>query len=177
VTAWAAEAGAHGAEPFYTGGEFWVAVGFVLFVLLVGRTAYRVIAVALDDRSERIRNQIDEANRLAAEAQELLASSESKRREAAGEAEEIIARARNQADALAKHAADELEQALKRREHLATERIAQAEAAAIAEVRGRAVEIAFAATDRLLREQVKGKKASALIDAAIKDLPDKLRAH
>ena len=54
------------------------------------------------------------------------------------------------------------------------ERIAQAEKAAIAEVRGRAVDVAIEATRRLLAERMTPKQADALIDAAISELPEKL---
>lgn len=178
----AAEAGAHAAEhaapePFYVGAEFWVFVAFVIFVVVVGRIAYKVVTVALDDRADRIKAQIDEASRLQAEAQELLASYERKHREAAQEAESIVERARREADTIAEQAAADLERSLKRREQLALDRITQAEAAAVAELKARAVDIAMTATQTLLAENATGKQAEALINAAIEDLPEKLKTH
>lgn len=171
----AAEPGAeHGAEPFYLGAEFWVFVAFVIFVILVGRTAYRVVIAALDDRAQRIKDQVDEATRLAEEAQQLLATYERKQRDAAAEAETVVEMARREADRLSDQAAKDLERSLKRREQLAFERIAQAEAAAVAEVRTRATEIALEATRRLVVQRVSGKRADALIDAAIEELPTRL---
>ena len=183
MTAWAAETAAQAAEagaysePWYASPDVWVAVAFICFVALVGRIAYKVIAVALDDRAERIRSQIDEAVRIHAEAQELLASYELKQREAAQEAENIIEDARREADRIAEKASEDLDNALKRREHMAMERIAQAEAAAVAEVRTQSVELAMAATEILLAKQIKGKHADALIDSAIGELADKLKPH
>ena len=174
MEAWAAEAAAHASEPFYATAEFWVGVGFVVFVALVARIAYRVVSVALDDRAEKIKNQIEEATRLAEEAQELLASYERKQREAAEEAESIVEHARQEAARLSENAAQDLERSLARRRQLAMDRIAQAEASAIAEVRNRAIEVAMDATQRLLSEKVKGKSADDMIDAAIKDLPKNL---
>lgn len=171
----AAEAGAeHAAEPFYLEAEFWVFVAFVIFVGLVGRTAYRVVVAALDDRAQRIRDQVDEATRLAEEAQQLLATYERKQRDAAAEAETVVEMARREADRLSDQAAKDLERSLQRREQLAFDRIAQAEAAAIAEVRNRATEIALEATRRLVVQRVSGKRADALIDAAIDELPKRL---
>ena len=57
---------------------------------------------------------------------------------------------------------------------MAIERIAQAEAAAVAEVRIRAVDVAMQATERVLLEKMTPKQADALIDAAIAELPSKL---
>jgi F-type H+-transporting ATPase subunit b len=179
MQAWAAETAAHAAaehalEPFYATAEFWVSVCFVIFVVAVCRTAYRVITLALDDRADKIKNQIDEASRLAEEAQDLLASYQRRKHEAAAEAESIIEHARREADRLAERTAEELEKALKRREQMAIDRIAQAEASAIADVRNQAADVAFQATQRILSMQVKGKSADALISAAISELPEKL---
>ncbi len=176
MEAWAADAAGqvHAAEPFYANATFWVGLGFILFIGLVGKIAYRVISVALDDRAEKIRNQIEEATRLAEEAQELLASYERKQREAAEEAQSIIDHARHEAARLGENAAQDLERSLARRRQQAMDRIAQAEASAIADVRNHAIEVAMAATERLLSEKVKGKSADDLIDNAIKDLPKNL---
>lgn len=171
----ATEAAEHAAHPpFYLSAEFWVAIGFVIFVALVGRTAYRVVTVALDDRANKIKQQIDEAARLAEEAQQMLADYERKRREAAEEAQALLDQARRQADLMEERAGHDLERALKRREELAMERIAQAEQAATAEIRATAVEVAVEATRRLLATEVSTKQANALIDEAIAELPKKL---
>jgi F-type H+-transporting ATPase subunit b len=179
--AWAAEKAAaaaeHAHEPFYMGGEFWVAVAFVIFVGVAARTVFRVVAVALDDRADRIKSQIDEATRLAEEAQELLASYQHKQRDSAHEAEEMLAAARREAERISEVAAEDLDKALRRREQLAMERIAQAEAAAVAAVRSRAVEVALEATRLVLAEQATGKAADALVDAAIGEIPLKLKLH
>ena len=175
MQAWAAEAAAeHGAEPFYATAEFWVAVCFVIFIAAVSRTAYRVVTLALDDRAEKIKNQIDEATRLAEEAQQLLASYERKKHDAVAETEAIVDHARHEADRLAERTAEDLERSLKRREQMALDRIAQAEAGAIADVRNQAVEVAMQAAKRILTKQVTGKSADALISTAIKELPEKL---
>ncbi len=179
AAALAAEGAEHAAEhpPFWEGAEFWVFIGFLLFIALVGRIAYRVVTVSLDDRAHRIKSQMEEAQRLQAEAQELLASYERKQREAAEEAEAIVEDARREADRLAVQAAADLETAIKRREQLALERIAQAENAALAEVRAQAVDLAIRATERLLASDMDEKRANALIDKAIEELPARLKTH
>lgn len=170
----AAHGAEHAAEPFYAGAEFWVAVGFLIFVALIGKRAYRLVVVGLDERAQRIRARIEEASRLAEEAQAMLATYERKQRDATNEAEAIVADARREADRLAAEASAELQRSLKRREQMAIERIAQAEAAAIAEVRSRGVDVAMEATRRLLLEKLTPDQSDALIDKAIEELPAKL---
>jgi F-type H+-transporting ATPase subunit b len=164
----------HAPEPFYATAEFWVAVGFIILLGLIGKRAYRLVIVSLDERAERIRGRIDETARLAEEAQALLATYERKQRDAAGEAEQILADARREVDRLTEHAAAELERSLRRREEMAIERISQAEAAAVAEVRASAVDVAVEATQRLIAAKMTAKQSDALIDAAIAELPGKL---
>lgn len=170
----AAHGAEHAAEPFYASAEFWVAVGLVILLALIGKRAYRLIVVSLDERAERIRARLDEASKLAEEAQTLLATYERKQRDAASEAEAIVADARREADRLAAQASADLERSLKRREELAVERIAQAEAAAVAEVRTRAVDVAMQATQALLVQKLTPAQSDALIDSAIDELPQKL---
>ena len=57
--------------------EFWVAVSFVGFVLLI--MYFKVpgkMGALLDDRADKIRNELDEARRLREEAQAMLAEFE-----------------------------------------------------------------------------------------------------
>ncbi len=171
-----AHGAAHAAAPeaFYATAEFWVAIGFLIFIALIGKRAYRLVVVGLDERAERIRARLEEAGRLAEEAQTLLATYERKQRDAAGEAEAIVADARREADRLAEQASAELQRSLKRREELALERIAQAEASAVAEVRARAVDVAMQATQNLLVQKLTPAQSNALIDTAIAELPGKL---
>ena len=162
------------AVPFYTEPEFWVAIAFVIVVGAAFKPVFRLIVTALDDRAATIRNRIAEAARLREEAQELLASFQRRQRDAVKEAEDIVERARQEADRMAERTAEDLKRDLERREKTALERIAQAEAKAIDEVRATAADLILDATHRLLAKKIKGKKAAALVDAAIEELPKKL---
>ena len=174
MRAWAAEQAAEQAAPVYATPEFWVLVAFVMLIGAVCRPAFRAVTAALDDRAERIQRQIDEATRLREEAQDLLASYQRQQADAAQEAEEMLARAREEAERLKERSAAELERTLERRRQQAEDRIRQAEAKAVDEVRRLAVDIAVEATRTVLADSTTGEKANALIDDAIKDLPDKL---
>ena len=169
-----AHAAAEHGGAFYTEAEFWVALAFLILVAAVARPIFRTVTTGLDSRADSIRNQIEEAQRLREEAQELLATYERKQRDAVKETERLIEQAHSEAKVFSERATEDLERSLKRREQMALDRIAQAEAAAVSEVRGIAIEIAMEATRRALEDQMTAKKANALIDAAIKELPEKL---
>ncbi len=153
---------------------FWVAVAFVVFVGLMAWTARKPMLDGLDARAERIKAELDEAQRLREEAQKTLAEYKRKQRDAAKEAEDMLANARHEAELLSKQAAEDLKATLRRRERAALEKIAQAETQAINDVRAQAVDIAMAATAKLLSENVDPQRDQAMVDQAIKDLGQKL---
>ncbi|MBC8338120.1 MAG: F0F1 ATP synthase subunit B [Rhodospirillales bacterium] len=153
---------------------FWVLVAFVIFIAAAARPIIRLATAGLDKRADKIRNDLEEAEKLRQEAQDLLAGYQRKQRDAIQEAEDIVQHAREEAERLAVQGRENLEAALERRKNLALERIAQAEAQAIDIVRAKTVDLALDATREFLTKELKGKQADALIDQAIKDLPEKL---
>jgi F-type H+-transporting ATPase subunit b len=154
--------------------EFWVLVAAIVFVALVGRKVFGALAGGLDARAARIRGELDEARRLREEAEQLLAEYRAKQQQAAADAEAIVAQAKAEAERIATQSARDLEQALERRQHMAEDRIAQAEAKALAEVRSAAVDIAIAAAREVITHEIDERRGSALLDEAIVTLPQRL---
>jgi F-type H+-transporting ATPase subunit b len=154
--------------------EFWVAVAFVLFVVLVYKPAAKFITTTLDDRATKIREELARAAKLREDAQALLAEYQKKQRDALRDAEQIVAQAKAEAERLSVQAAQDLEASLARREQQALQRIAQAEQQAAAEIRAAAVDIAVAAAGKLIGEKIDAGRQDALVDGAIKELQGKL---
>ncbi|HKP23360.1 MAG TPA: F0F1 ATP synthase subunit B [Dongiaceae bacterium] len=152
----------------------WVYLAFFIFVALAGPKIWKALAQMLDRRSLQIKSDLDEAQKLKDEAQALLAEYQRKQRDAMREAEEIIANAKSLAQRQIKDAGRKLEENLARREKASLEKIAQAEAQALAEVRREAVDVATAAAAQVIRGQVDGTRGSALIDQAIAEVEKKL---
>lgn len=154
---------------------FWVATGFVAFFgLLIYKKVPGMIGAKLDERADKIRSDIEEAEKLREEAQALLADYQRKQRDAVKEAEAIVEAAKEEAARMAKQGQAKLKDSIKRREKQAMDRIAQAEAAAKIEIGRRTADIAIAATESVLAGSIKGAKATAMIDSAIEDLGKKL---
>ncbi len=153
---------------------FFVGLAFVIFVAAVFRPVSRMVAAALDGRAEKIQQELDEAVRLREEAQALLAGYERHQNEALQEAEDILAHAKEEAERQARQAGEALEELIKRREIQALERIARAEEEAVSDVRNAAVELAIAATKKLISSELNDDRQQALIDEAIGELGDKL---
>jgi F-type H+-transporting ATPase subunit b len=154
--------------------ETWVAIAFLCFFgLLAYLGAHRKILAALDQRSSRIKSELDEARRLREEAQALLAEFERKGREVENEAAAIIASAKAEAERLATEAKARMEDFVARRTKMAETKIVQAEAQALADVRSAAADAAVAAAEKILSAAAKGKVAEDLLAKGIEDIKSK----
>ena len=155
--------------------EFWVAVGFFLFIgVLVYYGIPKKMIDALDQRGARIKAELDDARRLRDEAEALLAEYKRKRQAAEAEAGEIVASARAEAERVAAEAKARMEEFVERRSKVAQAKIAQAEKQAVADVRAAAAEAAVGAAERILAETTKGKVGENLVAQGIRDLKSKL---
>jgi len=158
------------AEP-----EFWVAVGFVIFIgILVYVGVPKMLTSALDDRGKRVQGELDEARRLKEEAQKLLGEYKAKQRQADAEAAAIIEGAKAEAERIAAESKIKMEEFVARRTKVAETKIAQAEAQAVADVRAAAAEAAVSAAERILTQSVKGQVADDLLSRGIGDVKSKL---
>ncbi|MBI76252.1 MAG: F0F1 ATP synthase subunit B [Rhodospirillaceae bacterium] len=154
--------------------DFWVAIGFLLLIGFILKPAWRFIKDSLDTRAKKIAESLNEAASLREEVQHLLADYQRKQRDAAREVDQMLADATNEAERLCQDETEKLMQSLQRREELAEDKISQAEADAIQEVRNRVVETSILATQRILEKQLDQKTATTLLDQSIKQLPTKL---
>jgi F-type H+-transporting ATPase subunit b len=157
--------------------KFWVAVSFVVFAALAWKPLSKFISGALDKRAETIKYELTEALRLREEAQSLLASFQRRQRDALIEAEDIITRAKAESELMVHEAEKNLEDALNKRIEIAMSKITQAETHAVQEIKSQAVDIAVAAAQDLIKQQLgTGGKAAAqeLFQRSLKDIQKKL---
>jgi F-type H+-transporting ATPase subunit b len=155
--------------------EFWVAVAFVIFMVVLGYLGvHRLMVKGIDDRRERIKSELDVARRLRTEAQALLAQYQRKQASAELEAQAIIASAKSEAERLTTEAASKVEELIARRTKMAENKIAQAEAQALADVRSVASEAAAAAAEAILLRTTKGKVSDDILAKSIAELRDRL---
>ena len=158
------------AEP-----EFWVAVAFFI---LMGAFAYlgvhRTVLTTLDHRRDRIKAELDDARRLKEEAAKVLEQYKARRASAEREAEEIVTGAKAEAERIASEAKAKMEDFVARRTKTAENKIALAEAQALADVRAAAADAAIAAASAILSQSVKGEVADDLLAKGIQDVRAKL---
>jgi F-type H+-transporting ATPase subunit b len=155
--------------------ETWVAVAFVILMGVFGWLGiHRTVLTALDHRAQRIKSELDDARRLKDEAAKLLADYQARRASAEREAQEIITNARAEAERIAAEARTRMEDFVVRRTKTAENKIAMAEAQALADVRAAAAEAAITAASTVLSQSVKGQVADDLLAKGIAEVKAKL---
>jgi F-type H+-transporting ATPase subunit b len=173
----AAPAFAAGDKPFFSlaNTDFVVTIGFVVFVgILLYFKVPAMIGGMLDKRAETIRAELAEARALREEAQTLLASYERKQKEVQAQADRIVENAKEEATRAAAAAKEEILASVARRLAAAEEQIASAEAAAVREVKDKAVAVAIGAAQDLIAGQMTAAQGNKLIEEAIGVVETKL---
>lgn len=154
---------------------FWVFISLILFLsLLVYLGVPGVVGRMLDDRTRRIAKELEDARQLRDDAQALLAEYQRKQRDAESEVEDIIKHAEIDAKRVAEETRASMEAQLARRTKQAEDKIAQAEARAVAEVRGVAATIAVEAAEKILAARFDAKTDADLVDKQIEEVGARL---
>ena len=154
--------------------SFVTALAFFIFIAAMYIWFRGPIGSAFKSRPEAIRAELKNAEDLRDQAQAALAEIQRQQRDAQAQAKDIVANAKAEVENFKTAAQAKLEESIKRREAQAADKIAQAEAAALQEVRNLAVDLAMAATTQVLTEKLSGKDGDKVVDAAIADLSGKL---
>jgi F-type H+-transporting ATPase subunit b len=160
--------------PEWMDNSFFALVGLIIFIgLLVYVGLPRIIGGMLDKQIQKIENDLNEAKRLREEAAALLVEYEQKRIAAESEAEGIIASAKEEATRLTAEAQASLSDLVARRTKAVEDKIAQAEAQAVAEVRSRSADLAVEAARLVLADEM-NKDGGKTVDKAIADVAGRL---
>jgi F-type H+-transporting ATPase subunit b len=153
---------------------FWFNISFAIFVVIAYKFGKGAILGLLDGRIESIRKEIESAESLRVEAQELLAQYQRKHKDAVKDAQAIVANAEKQAAEIQKKAEDDLEETIARREKQLQERLSRMEQAAAEEIRQRAASLALEATAEIIAAELDKKTNEKLVDASIKGIAGNL---
>jgi F-type H+-transporting ATPase subunit b len=158
-------------ESLFSNPRTWVAIAFVLFVVLFGARLWRTLTSILDARANAIRAELDEVARLRREAEAMLRTATAERDAAASEAAALLAGAQAEAARVTEQGRADAQASGARRERMAMDRIAAAEKAAVAEVRAAAIDVATRAAQQVIARDLTPEADAALVDRAIAALP------
>lgn len=144
-----------------------VALGFVVFILLIIKPVGRMVLGGLDARSKEIENRLEQARKLKEEAQALLITYQKNQQNALEQANEIIAKAEDNAKSMVDFAHKELQVAISKRIEIVMKKIDNLESAALNEVRVQAIENAMGLVFNRINQEIDDKISDRLIKNSI----------
>lgn len=155
---------------FFLDTNTWVLFSFLVFLGVLWKLGRGAFLKMIDERIEDIKKEIQSAEALRIEAQELLAQYQRKYRDAILESKRIVDTAQAQAEKIKEKAQADLLESMERREKQLQERLKRMEQAAIAEIQKYAADLSIQATSEIIANQLDKKANDALVDQAIKDV-------
>ncbi|MBA3717329.1 MAG: F0F1 ATP synthase subunit B [Actinobacteria bacterium] len=148
----------------------WTLVFFFITFFVLKRYAFGPIQKVIDERRERIRQSIEEAEKARTEAHSLLEEHRKLIAQARGDADRILAEARRVADAQRERAREETEADRQRRLE-ETKRLIEAEThRALEQIRTEVADLTLIATERITGKVLDDEDHKRLIEEAVEDL-------
>jgi F-type H+-transporting ATPase subunit b len=148
----------------------WTIVAFLVTLFVLSRVAFKPVQKMIDDRRERIRNAIDEADRAREEARNLLEEHKQLIGKARQEAEEILAEARRIGDAQRERVREEADADRQRRLEETQRQIDQATHQAIGQIREEVGRLSVIAAEKITRKSLSDDDQQRLIDEALAEI-------
>jgi F-type H+-transporting ATPase subunit b len=148
----------------------WTIVAFGITLWVLKRYAFGPVQKLIDDRRERIRQSIDEADRAREEARSLLEEHRALIAQARSQAEEILGEARKVADAQRERVRGEIEEDRQRRLEETQRQIEQATAQALGEIRREVASLSVLAAEKITRKSLTDADQKRLIDEALAEI-------
>ena len=148
----------------------WTLVCFGVTFFVLKKLAFGPIQKIIDERRQRIRESLGEADRARDEARRLLEEHRALMHEARGQAEEILSEARRVGDAQRDRLREELEAERQRRIEDTRKQVEAETRRALEQLRKEVAELTVVATSRVTGKVLDEKDHRRLIDEAIREL-------
>jgi F-type H+-transporting ATPase subunit b len=148
----------------------WTLIAFGITFFVLRRYAFGPVQKIIDERRQRIRESLQEAERARDESRKLLEEHRQLRAGARGEAEEILSEARRVADSMRERVREETEQDRQRRLEETKRQIEAETTRALEEIRSEVASLALDAAEKVTRGALDRDDQRRLIEDAVKDL-------
>jgi F-type H+-transporting ATPase subunit b len=148
----------------------WTIVCFLITLFVLKRYAFGPIQKAIDERRERIRQSLEEADHAREEARKLLEEHRKLISGAQTDAEEILSEARRVADANERRMREELESDRQRRLEETRKQIEAETRRALEQIRVEVVDLSMLAASKVTRKSLDDADHRRLIEEAVGEL-------
>lgn len=161
---------AHHYGAFYENPVFWVAVSFVLVVVLLARPVGKIAKQLLQNRVDAIIKRIEDAANLKDDAQKLLVEYERKFVNVDAEADAILQKSTKEIELLKKESLEKLKLEMAIKEKEAEERLKAAQDEVMNEIVSMTSNVTMEALKRVLVENLNAKMQNELIEKSINSI-------
>jgi F-type H+-transporting ATPase subunit b len=148
----------------------WTVICFGVTFFVLKKLAFARIQSMIDERRQRIREALEEADKARDEARKMLEEHRQMMAEAKSKAEEILTHARQVAEAQKKRMRDELEVDRKRRIEETTKQIEAETTRALEQIRAEVAELTVIATQKVTGKVLDSADHKRLIEEAVREL-------
>ena len=149
---------------------FWVAVSFFLFagVLLYFKIPQKIFTT-LDESINKIRKDIEEAEKLKEEAKNILSDYEAKLDKSKVEIDLMIKNAQKESESNIIKINDQFHKIFENRKKMAEEKIKQMKLQATKDIKNYSVEVAIIALEKIIKNSIDKKKLDKIYDSSVNE--------
>jgi F-type H+-transporting ATPase subunit b len=145
----------------------WTIITFIVLLLILWKAAWRPIIDALDARAEKVRFEIDNAERTRQEAEKLLNQHKAMMDNAKNEASQVIAKGREEAEKLKNEIVDKANSESKAIAERAKKEIELAKDKALADIKTEVVLLSTGIASKIINKNIKPEDQKALVEEAL----------
>jgi F-type H+-transporting ATPase subunit b len=148
----------------------WGALSFLVLLLLMWKFAFPALKSGMDARAQRIRDNLDEAERTKAEAQRILEDYQRQLADAKNESARIIEEARQTAEQLRRDLMARAEAESQELRQRVADDVRAAQDRALADVRAQVAELAIGAAEAVVQKNLDPETNRALVERFIEQV-------
>jgi F-type H+-transporting ATPase subunit b len=168
----AAEGGQKAPNPIAPSGVelIWGGLTFIVLFVLMAWKGYPAVVKTMHARTERIRSDLDAAERVKGEAESILSEYQRQLNDAKGEANRIIEEARQTAESLRRDLMSRAEAEVAELRQRSSDEIAAAQDRALSDLRARVAELAIGAAEKVVEKSLDRETNLALVESFIESV-------
>ena len=149
---------------------FWVAISFLIFVgVIIYFKVPQKIDGSLNESIKKIKESLDDAEKLKDEAKNILSEYDSKVSKSKEEIKNLITSAKNQAEKNIIKTNEDFHKVIENRKKSAEEKIKQMKIRAIKDVKNSSVDIAISSLEKIIKNSIDKKKIDKVYISSVEE--------
>jgi F-type H+-transporting ATPase subunit b len=158
----------------YSTPDFWFAISFIIFIFFAYKPIRAKMFSALDERSRKIKQQIEEMDRLISDAGQTLAEIKAKYDAIDIELNEIASNTEKEIELLRKNSEREITQYVSQKTHQVMDRMAADERKALEVLRADSVKLAVRVASQIIKDSADKKFVQQQVEQALDNIKEKV---